>query len=354
MGTIMITTSGYNPTGNSSVERFHRYLNSSLSIIFDKVRANWDEYLPAVLFSYRSSINATTGFSPFYLEHGREPQLPLGNLFPYLQKKETRPENFVADIQEKLDFAFKRAQERQATAAEQNKARRPEQYKPTFKVGDFLLVMARAAEEGRLIDKDEEGKFIKLPEKLKNQYIGPYKMIGWAGERYCKLDVAGVEKTYNVNRLIKHYVWDEDHLCTDKIPKKPLETPLEPLKTGDLFIFPMEYNDEHRCVFGMGKVLEIKGRNNIFFQWYGNAPLAEASKPFTPAWVTKGENKGYYSFRKLHPSNPPWTNEDTATCVGIDEVILKGTDLVNETGRISAANREKIETAIGEKITWGR
>jgi transposase InsO family protein len=30
MGTCLITTSGYNPTGNSSVERFHRYLNALL------------------------------------------------------------------------------------------------------------------------------------------------------------------------------------------------------------------------------------------------------------------------------------------------------------------------------------
>ena len=88
MGTSMITTSGYNPTGNSSVERFHRYLNASLSIVYEKVFSNWDEYVPSVLVSYRSSINDTTGHSSFYLEHGRDPQLPLGNLFPYLQKRE--------------------------------------------------------------------------------------------------------------------------------------------------------------------------------------------------------------------------------------------------------------------------
>ena len=54
LGIKMITTSGYNPTGNSSVERFHRYLNATLSIVYDKVKANWDEYIPAILFSYRT------------------------------------------------------------------------------------------------------------------------------------------------------------------------------------------------------------------------------------------------------------------------------------------------------------
>ena len=79
LGTAMLTTSGYNPTGNSSVERFHRYLNASLSIVYEKVLANWDEFLPSVIFSYRASKNDTTGHTPFFLEHGRDAQLPLGN-----------------------------------------------------------------------------------------------------------------------------------------------------------------------------------------------------------------------------------------------------------------------------------
>ena len=116
-----------------------------------------------------------------------------------------RPENFVSSITEKLEFAFKRARERQAIAAERNKARQPEQFKPDFKAGDFLLVRARAAEEGRLIERDEGGKFISIPEKLRNLFIGPYKILGWAGERYCRIDVNGTEKVYNVNRLIKHH-----------------------------------------------------------------------------------------------------------------------------------------------------
>ena len=61
MGTTMITTSGYNPTGNSSIERFHRYLGASLAIVYEKITTNWDECVPAVLFSYRASINDTTG-----------------------------------------------------------------------------------------------------------------------------------------------------------------------------------------------------------------------------------------------------------------------------------------------------
>src|SRR3954447_21369402 len=106
--------------------------------------------VPSILFSYRASVNDTTGFSPFFLEYGRDPQLPLGNLFPYLRKREERKEGFVQEITEKLDFAFGLARERQKTAAEKNKARKHGQFKPDFKPGNLLLLKERAAKEGRL------------------------------------------------------------------------------------------------------------------------------------------------------------------------------------------------------------
>ena len=33
--------------------------------------------LPATLLAMRTSVNQTTGFTPFYLEHGREARLPV-------------------------------------------------------------------------------------------------------------------------------------------------------------------------------------------------------------------------------------------------------------------------------------
>ena len=235
MGTRMITTSGYNPAGNSSVERFHRYLNASLSIIYEKVLADWDDYVPAALFSYRASRNDTTGHSPFFLEHGRNPQTPLGNLFPYLQKKE-EPENFVRTITDNLEKAFERVRELQKAAADKNKARRPRQYKPNFKPGDFLLLMARSAPEGRLVERDEEGRPIPIPEKMRNKYTGPFKMIRWVGERQCAIEIMGEEQIHSVTRLIKHYVWDDIHTRTDvPAPRTPHTVPSPP-GIGDLIL----------------------------------------------------------------------------------------------------------------------
>ena len=98
--------------------------------------SNWDEYIPSVLFSYRASRNDTTGHTPFFLEHGREPQLPLGNLLPFLRRKE-ESEEYVKEIIEKLETALTKVRELQKIASDRNKARKPEQFKPNFKPGDL-------------------------------------------------------------------------------------------------------------------------------------------------------------------------------------------------------------------------
>lgn len=36
----------------------------------------WDQFLPQVELRYNSSVHSSMGFSPFFLVHGREPNLP--------------------------------------------------------------------------------------------------------------------------------------------------------------------------------------------------------------------------------------------------------------------------------------
>ena len=125
-----------------------------------------------------------------------------------------------------MEFAFKRTDELQQKAAEKNQKRMPEKFTPEFKPGDYLLLQARSAKESRLEEKDEEGKTIPLPEKLRNQFIGPYRMIRWRDKhmRYCVLDIEGEEVTHNVNRLLKHHIWDDVHHDTNVRSAKRIQT----------------------------------------------------------------------------------------------------------------------------------
>ena len=75
-----IRTSPYHPQGNGRVERFHRWMNSMLAKFINEKQNDWDMYIPSMLMAYRTSVNESTGHTPFYLVHGRDPVLPLDTL----------------------------------------------------------------------------------------------------------------------------------------------------------------------------------------------------------------------------------------------------------------------------------
>jgi len=76
---ISITvTPAYHPQSNP-VERAHRDLKSGLRAALEMVGGKqWDECIPQVLFAFRISPARGTGYSPFVMLFGRDPNLPLG------------------------------------------------------------------------------------------------------------------------------------------------------------------------------------------------------------------------------------------------------------------------------------
>ena len=76
MGTTKTNTTTYHPQTDGLVEHFHRTLTDMLAKSVVKGGKDWDKHLPYILFAYRSSVQNSTGESPFYLLYGRDPRLP--------------------------------------------------------------------------------------------------------------------------------------------------------------------------------------------------------------------------------------------------------------------------------------
>ncbi|GFU81683.1 retrovirus-related Pol polyprotein from transposon 412 [Trichonephila clavipes] len=53
------------------------------SDLFPLSAENWDEILPFVTFAYNTAKQETTGFTPFYLLHGREAETTLDTMLPF-------------------------------------------------------------------------------------------------------------------------------------------------------------------------------------------------------------------------------------------------------------------------------
>lgn len=74
-------TAPYRPQSDGTVERVNRTIKGMLSAYVDRDYESWDEYLPFVLLSYRSTVHESTGCTPNLLFLNRECNLPIDFFF---------------------------------------------------------------------------------------------------------------------------------------------------------------------------------------------------------------------------------------------------------------------------------
>ena len=69
-------TSAYHPQCNGLTEKQNQTTQNMLLQYLDN-QEEWADILDSVLFAYRTSKHASTGYSPFFLLYGRQPKLPV-------------------------------------------------------------------------------------------------------------------------------------------------------------------------------------------------------------------------------------------------------------------------------------
>ena len=62
-------TTAYHPETDGLVERFNGTVTSMLSIYVSGIQRDWDNFLPYLMFAYRTSIHESTQENPFFLMH---------------------------------------------------------------------------------------------------------------------------------------------------------------------------------------------------------------------------------------------------------------------------------------------
>jgi len=105
-GVRRVHTSSYHACSNGMVERLHRSLHSGLSHYVNANHKNWEEFVSVYLMLHTATPHTTTGYSPFYLLHGREMVLPsTDNLKTLLPKDNTDVDKRFENLKSNMKLA---------------------------------------------------------------------------------------------------------------------------------------------------------------------------------------------------------------------------------------------------------
>lgn len=162
-GTTHKTSSSYHPQTNGLTERFHRTLSDMIAMYIEPDHRNWDTILPFVTFAYNTSVQRTTGYSPFYLVHGRFPSSFLDVSFFSAPVKpcSSSSEEYVSRLLHCRQLARVNTEAKQQDRKlEYDASHRAVSFSP----GDEVLLLTPIRTPG-------------LCEKFQLRFIGPYTVL---------------------------------------------------------------------------------------------------------------------------------------------------------------------------------
>ena len=141
-------------------------------------QTDWDQYLPTVQLMYNTTVNTSTGYTPYFLLYGRECRMPT---FTFMKKKadelevDTLNENIVYEFVKNMEESWNHISEKVfADSLHHNTViRKPLVFKE-YEIGQNFYLIYRP----RTVLNDPETKEAhKISRKLLERYVGPYKVI---------------------------------------------------------------------------------------------------------------------------------------------------------------------------------
>ena len=133
----------YNSRGNGLVERPWSVLKEIVRCYHSKYENNWDVFLPLFNLAINTTINNSTGYSPFFLQFGRHPISPFEANIGSVSRKYRSFSDYAAMLEKELPVIFKLVSERSAELPRTGALKRTGDGKRAdreLKPGDMVLV----------------------------------------------------------------------------------------------------------------------------------------------------------------------------------------------------------------------
>ena len=157
-------TTPYHPQSDGLVERFNRTLLDMLATCTKDHPFDWENYIRKVCMAYNTSVQCSTGYTPFYLMFGRQARILVDIMYDTANTTTPQtPGEYATALQNRLKTAFEIVQNRLSEAYQRqkdfyNRKVHGEPHKP----GDLVWLYSTVAGKGK--------------RKLHHQWTGPYKV----------------------------------------------------------------------------------------------------------------------------------------------------------------------------------
>jgi len=213
LGTQLTMSTAFHPQTDGQTERANRTLEEMLRPYVSFQQSDWDEHLVAAELAVNGAKHASTGFTPFYLNYGREVSAPLDLAIE--EARTVRQPDAAQRIQQlhrDLELAKEhllKAQQRQATHADRHRR------EVSFKVGDeVLLSTAHLKLQG---GGDRTAKFAY-------KFIGPFKIKRVVNSNAYELELPRqlqIHPVLNVSRLKAYHDGREEFPLRARADTRP-------------------------------------------------------------------------------------------------------------------------------------
>ena len=141
LGVSSIRTTPYQPSTNGAVERSHRTLNSIIAKCVSDTQRDWSYYLPYLTLAYNSTPHRSTGFSPFYVYHGRDPLWRIDLILGTPNIPQLSVHQYTQQMVDKLYYAEQLVREKLETCGRNMSSWYDRKVKSKeFEVGDRVYV----------------------------------------------------------------------------------------------------------------------------------------------------------------------------------------------------------------------
>jgi len=165
LGTKLLMSTAFHPQTDGQTERANRTLEEGLRAYVSRMQTDWDQHLLPLEIAYNNSVQASTGFTPFFLNSGQHFHLPIQQaLLPAHVSANQSSADRLEQLSRSLQIAQSNlvdAQQRQSAYADQSRRA------VEFSVGDQVLL---STEHLTL-------KIHTQTPKLMPKFIGPFTIV---------------------------------------------------------------------------------------------------------------------------------------------------------------------------------